>query len=258
MFNFKNFLHMQYTIFDEYVDQNYVYRKDLVKRNTYITDDMSEHHKRILRYENMHLSSGITFTDNGIPELAPYYGELPSLNQIYPYTEKKGLIGTGQGLHMFVADYRFANPLWKRLQYKTMELSKFDLLFAPDYSVFVNPNYKQISIQGIYKSRFIAAYWQQCGFNVVPVASWGDVNSFKWCFEGLPDGGIIAVGNETVQIRDHSSVTLWQWGMRELEIQKKPSMILVYGKRIDVPELQTPIRYIDSFIKKHFRNGRHY
>ena len=249
---------MQYTIFDEYVDQNYVYRKDLVKRNTYITDDMSEHHKRILRYENMHLSSGITFTDNGIPELSPYYGELPSLNQIYPYTEKKGLIGTGQGLHMFVADYHFANPLWKRLQYKTMELSKFDLLFAPDYSVFVNPNYKQISIQGIYKSRFIAAYWQQCGFNVVPVASWGDVNSFKWCFEGLPDGGIIAVGNETVQIRDHSSVTLWQWGLHELEIQKKPSMILVYGKRIDVPEIKAPIRYIDSFIKKHFRNGRRY
>lgn len=99
-------------------------------------------------------------------------------------------------------------------------------------------------------------YWQLCGLNVVPTATYGDVNSFKWCYEGLPKGSILAVGNETVHMSLRSSVTLWQWSIRELEEQKRPTMLLVYGKRIEVPGIQTPIQYIDGYINKYFRNGK--
>ncbi|MBR5435525.1 MAG: DUF4417 domain-containing protein [Muribaculaceae bacterium] len=241
---------------DEFPDIRQI-RRDNIKNNTYIMDGMSEHYKRKLRYENLHLSKGMNFTDeHGFAQVAPYNGDLPLLNQIYPYTERSKLVGFGQGLHSFVTDYQFAKSLWDRLYTITLSLSKFDLLFGPDYSFFVNPQYKFTSEQGIYRNRFITAYWQLCGLNVVPTATYGDVNSFKWCYEGLPKGSILAVGNETVHMSLRSSVTLWQWSIRELEEQKRPTMLLVYGKRIEVPGIQTPIQYIDGYINKYFRNGK--
>lgn len=179
---------IQQTIFGDFIDDEHQNRKGRIKESSYLSDDMTEHQKRVLRYGNLHLSKGMTFTDeNGFAQMLPYNGDLPVFNSIFPYTKRKGLNGHGQGIHFFVNDYQFAKPLWDRLYQQTLSLSKFDLLFAPDYSLFVNPDYKFTSKEGIYRSRFIGSYWQLCGMNVVPTASWGDVNSFKYCFEGLPE-----------------------------------------------------------------------
>ena len=42
--------------------------------------------------------------------------------------------------------------------------------------------------------RFRDAIWCMCGYNVIPTASWGNADSFKYCYEGLPENSIIAVG----------------------------------------------------------------
>ena len=47
---------------------------------------------------------------------------------------------------------------------------------------------------------------------------------------------------------------LWQEALRELEKQKKPTAILVYGDEESVPNLQTPLLFIQSFISKKFRH----
>lgn len=164
--------------------------------------------------------------------------------------------GNKIGMHFFVRDSHFANSLWQNLERKTISLSKFDVLFAPDYSLFVNPPLPFVNKMSIYKSRFCGAYWQQCGFNVISTATYGDVNSFSYCFEGLPEESIIAIGNETVRLRNSASVELWRLAVLELERQKCPTLIIVYGKLIEVPGLHTPIVYFPGYIETHFRNGR--
>lgn len=231
-------------------------KRETAESGTRTKSGMTEHQKRILRYENLHLSTDMDFSEHGFPIIAPYNGPIPLPCNIYPYNERKGKSGIGQGLHFFVSDYSFAQSLWYDLYQKTISLRRFDLLFAPDYSFYVNPDYSFISAQGIYRNRFITAYWQKCKLNVVPVASHGSVDTFSWCYEGLPERSIIAVGNETVHLTDHASVTLWQWSVRELEAQKRPTLILVYGKRIEIPGIKTPVKYINGYIYNHFRNGK--
>ena len=71
-----------------------------------------------------------------------------------------------------------------------------------------------VNRDSVYHSRFITAYWQKCGYQVIPTASWGDANSFKYCFEGLPEHSVIAVcgiGHD----QDKSRKTLWHIDSRE-------------------------------------------
>ena len=41
----------------------------------------------------------------------------------------------------------------------------------------------------------------------------------------------------------------------KLEKQKKPTLIIIYGKRIEVSGLSTPTMYFPGYIQTHFRNG---
>lgn len=228
-----------------------------IKMQTFIDVKMRNVEKQNLRYENLHLSKGMTFTNpNGFPQMKPFNGEIPPFSKIYPYTMRASAEGVNCGLHFFVRDSYFANSLWNDLERKTVSLSRFDVLFTPDYSLFVNPPLPFVNKMSIYKKCFCGAFWQLCGLNVISTASYGDVNSFSYCYEGLPENGIIAIGNETVRMRDPASVVLWQMAVRELERQKHPTLIIIYGKRIEVPGLHTPVAYFPGYIETHFRNGR--
>lgn len=231
-------------------------KKKRISDNTRINKEMRANVVNRLRYENLHLSEGMTFTSaNGFAQLEPYNGPIPPLEKIYPYTMKSAAKESEIGLHFFVYDRYFAKSLWNRLEQITKGLARFDILFTPDYSCFVDAPTVFVNKTSIYKTRFIGAYWQKCGFNVIPTATYGDVDSFSWCFEGLPENSIIAIGNETVRLNDPFSVRLWQLAVLELEKQKKPTLIIIYGKRIEVPGLSTPTMYFPGYVQTHFRNG---
>lgn len=244
------------TLFDasEFINEKRIER---IKSNTHIISNMRDVEKHRLRYENLHLSKGMSYTSqNGFPQMLPYNGEIPPFSKIYPYTMTSVAKGCNIGIHFFVRDVYFANSLWQNLERKTVYLSRFNLLFTPDYSFFVNPPIPFVNKISIYKCRFCGAYWQQCGFNVISTATYGDANSFSYCYEGLPEESIIAIGNETVHLKDPASVKLWQMAVRELEYQKHPTLIIIYGKRIEVPGLHTPVVYFPGYIETHFRNGK--
>lgn len=212
---------------------------------------LPESEQRKMRYENLHLSIGMKM-ENGMPILAPYNGPLDY--SVVPFTERAKHKSIGEALHFFQHDYQFAS-VWHNLERVTHSLCKYDCLIAPDFSLFVNDDkYQQTNRQSVYRSRFIAAYWQRCGFKVIPTASWGDVNSFKYCFDGLPEHSTIAVcGIGHDQCR--SANTLWHLGIARLVEKKKPMMLIVYGgKQEDHLQLPVKVKYIPDFINQHFRN----
>ena len=51
--------------------------------------------------------------------------------------------------------------------------------------------------------RFVGAYWQTCGLPTIPTASWGALNSFSYCFEGLPCNSIIATSKRKLWDADY-------------------------------------------------------
>ena len=218
---------------------------------SYKLDGLPEKRKRKVLYENMHLMEGMTFTTNlGFPEMRAYTGTTDFYS--VPYTERKQHDGHNQALHFFIDDYRFRDAVWYNLEYTTRSISNYDFLFAPDFSQWRDLPTDFYNMENTFRSRFTGSYWQICGGNVIPTAGWGGLSSFAYCFEGLPCNSVIAVsgmGNR----RNGDAFNRWRYGLRRLEEEKSPILILVYGEAVEVQGLHTPLKFIPCFISTKLR-----
>ena len=209
---------------------------------------MPKHQRKKMIHENMHLMSGMTFT-NGLryPQMSAYDGPIDFISVSYQDRNKHD--GKNEALHFFLDDYRFRDAVWCNLENTTYSIRKFDYVYTPDLSLWRDLPTDFYNRENIYRTRFIGAYWQQCGYNVIPTASWGDLSSFSYCFEGLPTHSVIAVsgmGNR----RSVDAFNRWCYGLRRLEEAKKPILIIVYGEVVDVQGLHTPLKFIPCFIQQ--------
>ena len=208
------------------------------------------------RYDNLHLVDDIRFDSfHGIdiPVLAPFKGRLDC--EFIPYSEHKRHKGCGEAVHFFQNDDKFRYAVWNRLEQTTYKLRNFDFLLTPDFTMFVDrPSF--FAIQAVFMTRFVGAYWQKCGYSVLPTASWSDVDSFEFAFLGLPKNSPIAVGGVGVK-GNPGALELWHLGLLELEEKVKPSLILIYGdSQLELPKLVTPVQFIIDNITKNYRHDR--
>lgn len=206
--------------------------------------------RRKVMDDNMHLMKGMEF-ENGMPKIKAYNG--PTDFELVPYTKRNSASGKGEILHFFLDDYRFRDAVWYNLEYTTYSINKFDYYFTPDLSLWRNIKTEYYNRKNLYRTRFVGAYWQLCGYLVIPTASWGGLGSFTYCFDGLPSESVIAVsgmGNRKTTL----SFNRWCNGLRRLEASKHPTLILVYGDEVEVPGLHTPIQFKQSFISERLRN----
>lgn len=211
--------------------------------------EKTEHYRRKAEYENLHLTDGMTFTQtNGSPILQPYNGNVDFMT--VPYDKRNTASGNGQFVHFFVDDYKWGCSLWHNLERGVYGLRKFEGIFTPDYSLYADMP-KAFNISQLYKTRFIGAYAQNIGYNVIPTASCGDADSLEYCFEGLPEHSVIGMcgtGLESHSHREH-----WEYAVRALEEMKEPTMLIVYGPPIKVCGLHVDIKFIDDNVSKFHR-----
>lgn len=206
-----------------------------------------------LEYNNLHLINGMSVTQRyGFPILAPCT-DCPDLSCV-PYSSRNELGNQKLGIHFFEDDYKFDNPIWKKLDQTTYNLRNRPYLFTPDHSLYVGP-LSALNISSIYKSRFEGAFWTLCGYKVIPTASWGDVDSFQYCFDGLPLNSVIAVCGVGVR-RNNGALELWRIGLCELERRLHPLLIIIYGEEQDIPGLTTMVRFIPPYSKLKFQKNK--
>ncbi len=108
-------------------------------------------------------------------------------------TKKNDLpIHTKKGVHFFVDDYRFKgiydnpNRTWARY-------AQYTFLLSPDFSLYADMDLWR-QLENVAKNRWCGAWWQAQGATVIPSISWGDTRSFDFCFDGVEEGSIVAVG----------------------------------------------------------------
>lgn len=213
---------------------------------------MSKTERRKMEYNNLHLTENMDFSEeNGFPVVKPYSGKTDW--EYHVYSDYRKLDGKNQAIHFFIDDYKFMHATFEKLEETTMKLCKFDCLLAPDYSLYVDaPMF--VNKINIYKSRFAAAYWQNCGINVIPVASWGSADTFSFCFESLPKNSVVAVCGVGVRWSKASQL-LWQYGLKAMEEALSPQLILVYGEAMDISGIHAPIIFLPDTISKFYRNA---
>lgn len=99
---------------------------------------------------------------------------------------------TRKGVHFFVDDYRF-HSVYAHPGKSLAKYGQYAFLLTPDFSLYADMNpWRQM--ESVAKNRWCGAFWQSKGFTVIPTVSWSTPGSFSFCFDGVEEGSIVAVG----------------------------------------------------------------
>lgn len=162
---------------------------------------------------------------HGIPDLAPCDFEPEQLAAWHHPAGRAAATGTG-ALHFFLDDYRFERT-WTAPDAAMARVAEVGAALTPDFSLWTGAPLAAQMWQ-VYRSRWVGAYWQHHGHNVIPTASWGDRTTYDFAFDGLPTGATIAIG--TVGVRGTRALELFHDGLAELLARTTPTLLLVYGQ----------------------------
>lgn len=106
-------------------------------------------------------------------------------------------------------------------------LSKFSCVLTSDFSLYMDMP-ESMKIWNTYRSRFLGAFWQAHGLNVIPTLQWASPDSFDYCFDGIPNESVVSASTVGV-MNDPADMMTWRLGMREALERLRPSCVLLYG-----------------------------
>lgn len=133
----------------------------------------------------------------------------------------------GVGVHFFVDDYEF-DKVWNQFNRYMRMLSKFDAVLTPDWSVYTDWPVA-VNIWSHYRKHYVGAWLQEMGVKVFPTIEWSDKESHKWCFDGEPVGGCVAIGSFGTQ-KDVEARKLFIYGYDAMLERLQPETIMFWGK----------------------------
>jgi len=150
---------------------------------------------------------------------------------------KKLELPEGTALHFYLFDYCFDGEygVWNSLirgkefkrGFNIDKLNGFDYIIVPDFSLNVDMPIEW-QIWNTYRSRVIAVALQELGYKVIINARWSDEASYDFCFTGIEEGSIVAVGTHGCS-RSLEDLQLFNEGLIELLNVVKPKSIIIYG-----------------------------
>lgn len=131
------------------------------------------------------------------------------------------------GVHFFVDDYRFEG-IYKNPEKSLRKYSQYAFLLTPDYSTYSEMNtWRQI--ESVAHSRWVGAFWQNQGLNVIPTVTWSTPTSFEFCFDGIEKNSIVAIG----MIGCKKNRSAFMSGYNEMLRRIDPVSIICFGKPFD-------------------------
>ena len=136
--------------------------------------------------------------------------------------------------HFYYDDYKFMSA-WRDPDKYIDKLRQFKAVVAPDFSLYTDFP-RALQILSCYRRQWVGAYWQSKGIDVIPDVVWGDKESFKYCFDGIPEGGTVAVstiGIKTDPDWNDKMGDMFRAGYKEMMKRLAPETVLFYGDMFD-------------------------
>ena len=143
----------------------------------------------------------------------------------------------------FIDDYQFER-VWNDPYTYIERLREFPCALTPDFSLYLDMP-MAMKIWNVYRSRLIGQMMQDANIVVIPTLCWAEPETFSFCFEGLEQGGVVAVSTVGV-IRNKSAQEVWAAGMIEAVQRLRPSGILFYVSRPDYDFGSVPVRFVSA------------
>lgn len=157
------------------------------------------------------------------------------------------------GIHFYIDDYQFER-IWNSPEQYIQLLADYDCVLTPDFSLYMDMPIS-MKIWNTFRSRLIGQMMQDAGLIVIPTVSWAEKETFKFCFDGLPEGGVLSISTIGVK-KDTEAFEIWKAGTTELLKRKKPKALLVYGGEVDFDYGKTKIHYFSNAVTERMRKGK--
>lgn len=149
----------------------------------------------------------------------------------------------GLGVHFFLDDYQFER-LWQNPHENIERLRGFSCVLTPDFSLYLDMPLA-MKIWNMYRSRLIGQMMQDAGLEVIPTLQWSESETLKFGFDGLPEGGVVAVSTVGVKQED-TAQEIWAAGMTAAIERLKPECVICYGTKIDYQFGDVKVKYIET------------
>lgn len=160
-----------------------------------------------------------------MPRVMPYNGPLPA--ELVSFNRARyDKAPAGKGVHFFIDDANF-NCLWSSPGRYLGLLRGFGCVIGPDFSLYADMPLSQV-LHNSFRNKLLTTCFQAHGIRVVPNVSWGAERTFAFCFDGLPQGSVVAV-NSTGLGYDKRARYGWRMGYECMLERLAPSQILRYG-----------------------------
>lgn len=182
-------------------------------------------YRQTKNYENLQKRMFDGVGEYGIPQIQPtQYKKCEWIGFNCARSEKNR---AGKGVHFFLDDYQF-NAVWQSPD-KYLDMFRWSThVMSPDFSTYTDFP-KAIQIYNHYRKHWVGAYLQENGVDVVPTISWSMPDSFEWCFDGEPVGGVVAVSSVGAA-NSRTKKELFLAGYNEMFARLQPETVLFYGK----------------------------
>jgi len=143
------------------------------------------------------------------------------------------------GVQFFLYDHQFER-VWNYPKRYADRLKEFGAVLSPDFSMYLDFP-KAVQVFQHYRRHWCGAFWQMNGVTVIPTIRWAFKDSYEWCFDGEPEGGIVAVSN--VGAMDNKELrALFKEGYNEMLTRLQPKEVLFFGHIFD--DYKGPVHYI--------------
>ena len=166
-----------------------------------------------------------------LPQLKPTQS-IP--RNVIGYNERSGIRKPEKHWIDFFIDDALFESFWNHPEVSFENLRKFEGIITTDFSMHPELLPGQ-NIWNCTRNRVMAYYLQSNGFDVIPVATWCEVDDFDWCFDGLPEESSIAISTNGCMSSLYSKCIFFK-GVEELQLGKNPSKLIVCGR--EMPELK--------------------
>ena len=142
------------------------------------------------------------------------------------YKARKG----GQWMHFYTHDRQFER-VWNNPERYLSMFRRFEGVITPDFSLYREMPLA-MQIWNTYRNRVMAFWMQREGLSIVPNVRWGDERSHEFAFEGLPQGGSVAVSTNGTA-RNKLDRGYFKAGLARMVEALQPQTIINYSSTPD-------------------------
>lgn len=136
----------------------------------------------------------------------------------------------GKCVHFFLDDYKFES-LWNKPIKTLPPIQALGQAISPDFTI--DSEYPlALNIWQVYRSRWLARFWQENNIDVIPNVTWADESSYDYCFLGIPKHSSVAIG--TIGINSKQKKEEFKKGFEKMVEVLEPKNLIVYGETMPV------------------------